>query len=466
MRALCLFLLAMHARPSPVAFTHITVIDPDQSKPLADMTLVIANGKIQRLVPSRAAHLSRDTEVINSTGKFLIPALWDMHVHSVNPKRDLPLYIANGVLGVRNMSGVMDEVFLLRRQIEDGTLLGPQIIACGPQLDGANPVVPRFSIAVHDAKQGREAVDRLKTAGADCIKPYDGLTRDAYFAIADESKQKNIPFGGHVPVSVRIGEAVDAGQRSIEHGAPLRGGSAAEELSESSSVMETAMKTGNYSLIPESIAKKGNLMLDHYREDLAAEMYRNMARHNTHLTPTLVTSRSLTFVDEISKHTDDPRLRFVSKKDQQGWKPDAGFLTRYRTPAYIVFRKREYATIQKSLLLAHKLGVPILAGTDVSIAYVYPGFSLHQELKLLVELGLTPREALQTATTNPARFLHLGNGLGTVKSGSVASFVVLDANPLTDIQNVDKVNTVVVRGKIMQRQALDDLLHQGELAVQ
>src|SRR5436853_2667665 len=184
--------------------------------------------------------------------------MWNMHVHVLTPERDFPMFIANGVLGVRNMAGVAKDVFQWRANVASGRVLGPRMVACGPLIDGPEPAHPEHAIPVRNAQEARRAVQSLKRMGADFVKVYDGVPRDAYFAIAEESKKVGLPFVGHLPASVRVAEASDAGQRSLEHGAYLSGGSTYEEeaIKQETSgpdVMEEAQRTGNFSLIPEDI---------------------------------------------------------------------------------------------------------------------------------------------------------------------------------------------------------------------
>ena len=170
---------------------------------------------------------------------------------------------------------------------------------------------------------------------------------------------------------------------------------------------------------------------------------------------------ALTFIDDINK-TDDPRLQYVPASMREDWKPENGYLTKYRTPAYIAFRKRAYDMTTKQMLVAHRLGVRFLAGTDVSAAYTYPGFSLHDELALFVESGFTPLEALRTATVNPARFFGFSNSAGTIGVGKTADLVLLDANPLDDISNTRRISAVLVHGRLLQRRELDGLLTKAQ----
>jgi len=227
---------------------------------------------------------------------------------------------------------------------------------------------------------------------------------------------------------------------------------------------QEALRTKNFALIPAKIAVDNTLMLDHFNQPLADETYRLLAKNNTFLTPTLVTQREIAFIDDLST-TPDSRMQYVSTEDLQYWKPENGLLSKYRTPEYIAMKKREYAKMLEEVHGAQLLGVRLLAGTDITIPYTYPGFSLHDELKLFVEAGLTPMQALETATTNPALLLGLSKTWGRVTPGYTANFVVLDANPLSDISNTSKIDTVVVDGELLDRAQLDQLLTGAKVAV-
>jgi hypothetical protein len=248
--------------PRQLALTHVIVINPSEASSNPDATVLIARGRILEVGPSKAVKIPRGALVVDASGKFLIPALWDMHVHTENAEPDFPMFVANGVLGVRNMAGIPKDVFRWREETASGKIVGPQIVAAGPLIDGPEPAHPEHAIPVHSAAEGKQAVQSLKAMGADFVKVYDGVPRDAYFAIAEESRKVGLPFVGHIPGSIRVVEASNAGQHSLEHGAYLAGGSTYEDeaIKQETSgpdVMEEAQRTGNFSLIPEDIAKKG-----------------------------------------------------------------------------------------------------------------------------------------------------------------------------------------------------------------
>jgi imidazolonepropionase-like amidohydrolase len=456
------------AHTSPFAITHVTVIDPASGKSLPDMTVVVRGGNIESVTPSRQLKLPASITVVPGKGMFIIPGLWDMHVHFRDTERDLKMEVANGVLGIRNMGGAAKDVFPVRDAITAGQRMGPKIVAAGPIVDGPNSWSnPEFTVSVKTADEARAMVRSLKQRGSDFIKTYDNLARDAYFAIADETKKLGMPFAGHVPIAITIREASNAGQRSFEHGfGVLRGVSIAEaeyiKQASDQSVFAEAMQTKKFSLIPAKIARDDSAMLDHFSQEYADETYRLLAKNGTFITPTFVAQRSLTFIDDLDKKG-DPRTLYVSADELNWWKPENGMLTKYRTPEYIAVRKREYAMLMTQFHRAHTLGVRFLAGTDVTIPYTFPGFSLHDELKLFVEAGFSPLEALQTATTNPALLLGLDKSWGRIAKGCTANLVLLRANPLTDISNTEKIDSVVAHGKLLSRAQLDQILGESQV---
>jgi imidazolonepropionase-like amidohydrolase len=447
-----------------LAITHVTIINLNGEHSQPEMTVLIHGGKISAIGKTGQSQIPANATQFDGTAKFLIPGLWDMHVHILTPERDFPMFIANGVLGVRNMGAVPKDVFQWKADVASGRVLGPRMVACGPVVDGPHPAHPEHAISVTTADDGRRAVASLKEMGADFVKVYDGLSRDAYFAIVQESKRVGLPFAGHVPGSISQEEASNAGQRSIEHGiAALPTLDYEKNKPAPTGYFEEAMRTKNFSLIPEGIAKEGNAELDHFSPQRTEELYKTFVKNGTYLTPTRVVDRGLTFIDDLSKQ-EDPRLQYVPASMREDWKPQNGMLTRYRTPAYIAFRKRKYDMTTKQMLIAHRLGVAFLAGTDVSAAYTYPGFSLHDELALFVEAGFTPLESLRTATVNPAQFFGMTDSMGSIEVGKTADLVVVDANPLADISNTKRISAVIVEGRLLKKSNLDALLQKAQAA--
>ena len=457
-------LRAQDLRVGVLVLTHVTVIDMTGAPPKPDMTVVIEGNRITSIAHSRKMRIPQSAEVINATGKFLIPGLWDMHVHFTEVERSFPLFIANGVTGVRNMGGELEDLLRWRAEVASGQLLGPRVVTCGPIVDGPQPAAHGPTIVVGTPTEGRQTVDRLKQRGADCVKVYDRLPRDAYFAIIDQAKRDGIPVVGHVPEAITTTEASDAGQKSIEHlGTILQGCSTIED--ELRRLQAAPIPSGgDFSEIPRRIAARGERMLDTYDEQKAKQLFAHLVKNQTWQVPTLVTKRALTFIDDFDRNGDE-RLKYIPQAEQKWWSPQQNFLLRYRTPEYIVYSKRLFQKELDLVAVMHRAGIPLMTGTDLGIPYTFAGFSLHDELGLFVQAGLTPMEALQAATRNPAVFLDELSSQGTIERRKIANLVLLDANPLEDIRNTERISAVVLNGKYLPKGELQKMLADIEAAV-
>ncbi|MEP6820354.1 MAG: amidohydrolase family protein [bacterium] len=439
------------------ALTHVTVIDMTGSPPKPEMTVLVMGNRIAAIGRVGHTRVPRGAQILDATGNYLIPGLWDMHVHFTEIERSFPLFIANGVTGVRNMGGELEDLLRWRAEVASGKLLGPRIVTCGPIVDGPQPAAHGPTIVVGTAAEGRQTVDTLKQRGADCVKVYDRLPRDAYFAIIDEAKKQKFPVVGHVPLSVTTMEASDAGQKSIEHlGTILQGCSTTEN--ELRRLQAQPMPSGgDFSEIPRRIAARGERMLDTYDEQRAKVLFSHLTRNQTWQVPTLVTKRALTFVDDFDRNGDE-RLKYIPLSEQQWWSPQKNFLLRYRTPKYMVYSKRLFQRELELVGAMNRAGVLFMTGTDLSIPYTFAGFSLHDELGLFVQAGLTPMQALQAATRNPAIFLGEQSSQGTIERGKIANLLLLEANPLEDIRNTQRINAVIINGRYLPKGALQKML--------
>jgi imidazolonepropionase-like amidohydrolase len=315
----------------------------------------------------------------------------------------------------------------------------------GPMLDGPKPRFPS-SIAITTPEDGRRAVDDLKQRGADFIKLQSLIPRDAVFAIANEAKKQGITFVGHVPDSVRASEMSKARQKSFEH---LIG------IFEGSSPLEDEfLKSG------KSVGK----FISTYDPKRAEALFALLAKNQTWQCPTLVWERGGNLV-ELSDFGHDARAKYVPAywKDVT-WKRFEAEVKRDNTDDLLT--RRRFVEKELEVVKAmHKAGIPFLAGTDTPPGvYVFPGFSLHEELQRFVAAGFTALEALQTATLNPAKFLGMEDRLGSIEKGKLADLVLLDANPLEDIRNTQKIAGVVVNGRYLSRADLDKMLAEVEKA--
>jgi imidazolonepropionase-like amidohydrolase len=444
---------AWGASPPTLAITHVNVIDATGAPPRPDMTVIVRDGRIVEFGKSDAVRAPAGAKTVQATGKYLIPGLWDMHVHTVfgdwlprNEKVVLPLFVANGVTGVRDMGGDLDVLKEWRAAIAAGRLLGPRMIIAGPMLDGP---VPRFpsSAPVANAADGRKVVDDLKARGVDFIKIQSLIPREGYFAAADEAKKLGIVFVGHVPDAVRASEASDAGQKSIEH---FTG------IFEGCSTIEDQLIKGPRGL---------GLNVKTYDPGRAKTLIALMAKNQTWQVPTLVWERGQWLVDDIDK-SHDPLTKYAPAAwRDRTWPMFVDDIMKTMDTDPLPVRKK-FVQMELDMTLAmFRAGVPFMAGTDTAAGvHVFPGFSLHEELALFVRAGLTPLQALQTATLNPAKFMNRLADMGTVEQGKLADLVLLDANPLDDIDNTRKIRAVVLAGRYFDRAALDAMLHGVEAA--
>jgi len=357
------------------------------------------------------------------------------------------LFIANGVTSVRQMFGNPD-LLRWREQIAKGTLLGPRMVVASPIVDGPQPIWPN-SISVRNEDEGRKAVRKVKQWGADFVKVYALLPRDAYFGIADEAKQQGITFAGHVPNAVSPAEASDAGQKSIEHLTGILIACSDKETE----LREKLVKADS----PEARGRVQATALETYDQKKAADLVARFAKNQTWQCPTLTVLRSNAYLGDENFRRDG-RLRYIPRQLQQRW----GFRISNRSGGGNAGAKKVLEKQFEIVGAMQKAGVPILAGTDTGNPFCFPGFSLHDELALLVIAGLTPVEALRSATLNPAKFFGLDQTLGTIEQGKIADLVLLDANPLVDIRNTQRINAVVSNGRLFDRKALDKMLSEAE----
>jgi imidazolonepropionase-like amidohydrolase len=445
------------AQSPPIVITHVTVINPATSEVLPNRSVVITGAKITSVAASDAFQPPKGARVIEGRGQYLIPGLWDMHVHAAfgdwfpgGREVILPLFIANGVTGVRDMGGDLPVLFEWRKQIAAGEIPGPHIVFSGPMLDGYLPNGKlRFpsSVPITTPESAVAAVDSLKSQGADFIKVQSVISRDAYLAAAAEAHKQNLPIVGHVPDKVRISETIAAGQRSIEH---LMG------IFEDCSTEEDKFIRGEGNL---------KLLLTTTDQSRCDAIIHSLAQHEVWQVPTLAWQRGGTFLDQLDwkhqpldKYVPAPWRDLTWRRFADEMMPDLK-----RDPLSL---RQEYFKRNLQMVGAmHHAGVPFLAGTDAAPGiYVMPGFSLHDELANFVEAGFTPMESLQTATSNPAKFLGQENDFGTITPGKAADVVLLTANPLDDIHNTRKISAVIANGRIFNRKDLDALLAQVEQA--
>jgi len=451
------------AAPAPLVVTHVTVIDATAHAPQLDQTVVIDNGRIVSIGPSARAKLPKGSHLVDAQGKFLIPGLWDMHVHLAGVNADpvwskqvlLPLLLANGVTGVRDMGGDLDVLLAWKRDVESGALLGPHLIAAGPWLAGSGRKTPE-QYPVADAEEARAAVRDLKRRGADFIKVISLPSKEAFFAVADESKKQNITFAGHLPFEVSALEASNAGMHSIEHllysAFSLSFSSREDDLRQR--LIEAEQKGD--SVAWEQIAHESDTTYDTTK---AAALFQALKKNGTWVTPTLASLDTASHPQDWS--VDDPLLEFVPPALSKQWRDSFHDDAMKERAAWLA---RQAANDWKLTGELHHAGISLLVGSDSLDPFVFPGESLHKELAELVRAGFTPGEALQAATRGAAQFLGRERDFGTVETGKLADLVLLDASPLENIANTQRVAAVIRGGKYLDRADLDKLLAEAKVA--
>jgi len=430
----------------PLVLRRLTVIDVTGGPPKPDMTVVITGDRITDLGEAGKVSVPQGGRVIDAGGKFLIPGLWDMHVHWYG-KDTLTLFTANGVTGIRQMFGNTD-LLRWRDEIAKGSLQGPRMVVASPIVDGPQPVWPN-SISVRNEEEGRKAVTKVKQWGADFVKVYSLLPREAYFGIADEARKQGLPFEGHVPFTVSAAEASDAGQKSIEH---LTG----VILACSDKEAGLSGERDNTNSTPAR-ARPEVRAIETFSAKKEAELFARFIKNGTWQCPTLTVRRSAAYRDDPN-FKNDGRLRYIPRQILERW---GMRMANTRGETYA----NEKRLFQKQVEVVGDMGragVLLLAGTDTGNPFCFPGFSLHEELALLVKAGLTPTESLRAATLNPAKFFGLDQKLGTIEQGKLADLVLLEANPLEDIRNTQRIDAVIMNGRFYDRKALDKMLAQAQ----
>jgi imidazolonepropionase-like amidohydrolase len=464
----CSCLFGVCSWSQSLAIKHVTVIDATGRDPEPKMTVIVDGNRIVAVGPSRKTHIPAKAVVVDGTGEFLIPGLWDMHVHGASDARapwSHLLFLANGVVGVRDMSGPPDAHAWRAAQAsnEDPS---PTIYLGSPIVDGANPVWPE-SIVVTDEAQGREVVEQQRERGADFIKVYSNLSRNAYFAIADEAKKCGIPFEGHVPELVTAAEASDAGQKSIEHLTHVADGCSKDEKSIDSEMQaqEALFRAPGATMAQKidsgkSIIRLNMRVVETFDEATAQSLFALFLKNKTWQCPTLTLLRAQ--IDDPLL-ANDPRLKYLSREVRAKW--DDGYYKNVPPgprAAIVKLSRLQFDEALRLVGLMYRVGVPILAGTDTMNPQCFPGFGLHDELALLVDAGLSPLAALQAATRNAADFMGQLDRRGTIEVGKTADLVLLDKDPLADIHNTRSIQAVVLGGKLYPREALDAMLAKAQ----
>jgi hypothetical protein len=428
------------SRGAAIVIANATILDPQSPLDGMRVTVTIRGERIAS-VAATSETPPAGTRVVDGAGKYLIPGLWDMHVHLTEvTQASLPVFVANGVTGVRDMGSAFDDILRWRASIANDALVGPRIIAAGPKLDGSGEATADTWI-VRTPDDARAAVDRLAAMHVDFIKAHAGLDGPRFLAIMRAARAHGLAVAGHLPANVSVPDAARAGLASLEHfsGFPIPCSDDLTSMLEGTRWQAMRERCASSSVVQEVLA--------------------TVRDAETWLTPTLVSFRGLSEVL-------DPNSASASRPDsvvtavRASWNRTAEQIRQdvQATPRDRIVWRRWLSMNAPLTAMAVNAGVRLLAGTDAGNPYVAPGFDLLDELVLMTDAGLTPAEALRSATIGPLQFLHEAKDEGIIAVGRRADLVLLDANPIVDIQNVRRIHAVVANGRLYDRTTLDRLL--------
>ncbi|MFN3972806.1 MAG: amidohydrolase family protein [Gemmobacter sp.] len=450
----------------PVLLTDVTIVDVETGALTPGQSLLIRDGTIVEIGETIAPG---DATLIDTDGGYLIPGLWDSHVHIFSspsePDSALPLYLINGVTGIRDMGALwpIAEQMALQARIEAGEIIGPRLVLSGAWVDASPGSWPGMFLA-DTPESARAVVDQIAAEGWAAVKAYSMLDEPTYLALAQAADDAGLPFVGHIPERVALGTALAAGQDGIEHFGRVTMACSTAEAEMLAALRDVMAAGADLNGIFAVMAARNRIILENWDEDLCDQVLASIAEARMHVSPTLVVAG---FYVGDRPADDAPRVRMLPPDVRTSWSgPD--FRLDAMTDEVRALAAESIALDHRTVLMAQRAGVPILASSDASFAnpWLFHGFSLLDELDLYVAIGLTPREALYTATVAPPRFFGLADQDGTIAPGRRADLVLLYANPLEDLATLRRPRAVIVGGRVLDRAALDateaQLLNRGE----
>lgn len=420
------------SRQREIVFTSVNVVPMDNEKILENSMVIVKDGKVTAI--GKKLNYGKDALVIDAKGKYLIPGLAEMHAHvppnenAESHKEVLFLFAANGITTIRGMLGHPKHLEL-RSMINSGEVFGPRFYTTGPSFNG---------LSVKTPERGAEMVREQKAAGYDYLKLHPGLTKDNFAAIAKTAKEVGIPFAGHVSFGVGVWRAIDAGYSSIDH---LDG-------------FVEAMVPGIESMVEQQTGLFGMFVADKADVSVIPKLMKELKEKNIWVVPTQSLADrwfDANFTGE--EFLKDPDSKYMDKKIVSQWLDSKKNLM--ANEQYDANKIDDFIKLRRKLIYeCQKNGVGLLLGCDAPQIFNVPGFSTHNELKYLVDAGLTPYEALLTGTVNVAKYLNLADA-GTIRPGAIADLVLINGNPLTEITNTKKVEGVMMRGKWLSKSEIE-----------
>ncbi len=463
----CAGLLTSDLVTADVLLTNVTLVDVEAGTLAEGQSVLIENDRIAEIGIALAA--PDGTPLLDGGGAYLIPGLWDSHVHIFSspsePDSALPLYLINGVTGIRDMGALwpIAEQMALQARIEVGEVLGPRLVLSGAWVDASPGSWPGMFLA-DTPEAARAVVDRIAAEGWAAVKAYSMLDEPTYLALAEAAAGAGLPFVGHLPERVALATALAAEQDGLEHFGRVTMACSTAEAEMLAALRDVMASGADREGIFAVMAARNRIILESWDEALCNRVLASMAATHMHVSPTLVVAG---FYVGDRPAAGAPRVRMLPPEVRTAWSgPD--FRLDAMTDEVRALASQSIALDHRTFLKAQRAGVPILASSDASFAnpWLFHGFSLLDELDLYVTIGVTPREALYTATVAPPRFFDLADQDGTIATGRRADLVLLDANPLKDLATLRRPRAVIVGGRVLDRQALDameaQLLDRGE----
>ena len=428
------------------AITNISVVDVEKGIIVPDQTVIVSGGRIEQVGGASQIEVPRDATVIDGQGLYLIPGLVDAHVHYFDAPVFGRLMIANGVLLVRDMGMPNDFILPLRDELNQGMILGPEMVATGFILDGSPPLIPQIALGIKTPEAAQMAVRQQAGAGVDMIKVYSTLDRDVFLAIVEEAHKQGLKVVGHVPDSIYIEEAAAAGLDSMEHWFSFEK-MIARLLGEPVNLTYSGMGSQAYYLE----------RLDEVDVAALQDVYQRLNVSGLTIVPTVVTFKD--FPGPNALETGNlPNSEYITPNLLAIWKSQ--WAGQNDVPDFIW---QNWAQMVKGL---NQAGVPLMVGTDLMVPGIIPGFAVHEEMQIWQEAGIPPADILRSATIVPAQFMGLGDRLGSISEGKTASMVLVRANPLEEISNARQIVSVFLRGQYFSREDLDRLLEEAKVLAQ
>lgn len=472
---LSFFLLNACDKPQPAnptsgfAIVNVTVIHPE-SAPQPGMNVWVSDGRIQSVTSTASQTLPTDLPQIDGSDKFLMPGLWDMHVHlSYEPRLDeviFGLFLAHGVTAVRDTGGQLDQVKAWRQKSLDNPTTSPHVKIAGPLIDGHNVIYngegnrPLIGTGAGSPAAVEKLVDDLAAADVDFLKAYELLEPDTFKALIKRAEKHNLLVTGHVPLSMDAIDASNAGLNSIEHfrNLPLACASNSDELLLQRKQLLANTGDDGATLRASIHQAQRSDAISNYDPVRCRTVVKTLAENKTWQIPTLTLNTGAKDRRYASARWRES-FSMLPASVAQAWNVAIEGITSWETPQQYK-QLSEWSLMIVPLMMEHQ--VKIMPGTDTPIFFLTPGFSLHEELAVLVEAGYSPQQALAAATIEPARYFSIDDQMGSITSGKLADMVLLTKNPLDDIRNTLTIDTVIKKGAILDRQKLDALLNASD----